>query len=326
MRTSEDRGFTLIEILIAIVLVGILSAVAVVGIGRLTDQAATATCLASADAARTAANSYLVNNTSYPATFDDMTRPSSGGSPLAVPANATVSGRTLTLGSWRLSMSAASPPSFTCAAYSISVVDGAHPGAWSILDDNAALGNSGQFVTGPGSPPSGAGSAQLNVAGPTQGAILRIGSFESTRLDKITNLTYSTFQPAGNLAPVVAFDIRFRPTDTGYAGRLVFYQDASVASATPVWHTWSALEGTWYASHADRQTPQSSLGACPMSSPCTWAQVLVKFPDASLYPGGALVFKAGSNWPASSYNVDAFTIAITDAAGKINETTYDFER
>ncbi|MET0324829.1 MAG: prepilin-type N-terminal cleavage/methylation domain-containing protein [Ilumatobacteraceae bacterium] len=325
MRTPDDRGFTLIEVLIAIVLVGILSAVAVVGVGRLTDRAGAATCSASADAALTAANTFLVNNATYPATFEDLTRTTNGGAPLVVPANATVAGRTMTLGGWRLSMSTASPPAFTCAAFSTTVVDAAHTGGWSFLDDNAALGNSGQFVTGPGTPPSGTGSARLNLAGPTQGAILSIGSFASTRLDRITNMTYSTFQPAGSLAPVLAFDVRFRPTDSGYAGRLVFMQDSSVTSATPVWRTWSTLDGRWYASHADRGTPQSSLGACPMSSPCTWAQVLTRFPEASISPGGALVFKAGSNWPASSYNVDGFTIGVRDAAGATTETTYDFE-
>ena len=62
-----------------------------------------------------------------------------------------------------------------------------------------------------------------------------------------------------------------------------------------------------------------------MRSPCPWAQVLLLFPNATILPGGALVFKAGSNWPASSYNVDMFTIGITDAAGRTNETSYDFE-
>ena len=49
--SRDDSGFTLVEIVIAIVLVGILSAVVVVGIGRLTEQGAAAGCAASADAA-----------------------------------------------------------------------------------------------------------------------------------------------------------------------------------------------------------------------------------------------------------------------------------
>lgn len=67
MRRADDPGFTLVEILVAIVLVGILAAVVVVGIGNMTDHASAATCAASADAARTATTSYLVNNALYPA-------------------------------------------------------------------------------------------------------------------------------------------------------------------------------------------------------------------------------------------------------------------
>jgi prepilin-type N-terminal cleavage/methylation domain-containing protein len=330
-RASGDRGFTLIEILIAIVLVGIISAVVVIGIGKLTDRASAAGCDASADAARTATSAYFVDNASYPATFVDLTRAvGTSAPPLVVPANAAVAETTLTVGHWRLTMSAGSPPTFSCSTYSTVsltvVVNAAHPAGWAFLDDNATLGNSGKFVTGPPTPPAGSGSAQLTVAGPTQGSILSNTSFGSLRLDRITNLGYSTFQPPGSLAPVVAFDIRFRPADTGYAGRLVFAQDASLDSTSAVWRSWSPTAGLWYASHANRPNePQSSLGACPMASPCTWAQVLAQFPDATIAPGGALVFKAGSHWPASSYNVDAFTMGIADSSGKITETTYDFE-
>ena len=49
---QDDKGFTLIEILIAIVLVGILSAVAVVGISNLVSKGSTSACAASADAAK----------------------------------------------------------------------------------------------------------------------------------------------------------------------------------------------------------------------------------------------------------------------------------
>ena len=65
-RVRHDAGFTLVEILIAIVLTGVLGAVVAVGIGRLTDQAADATCTASADAARTAVNTFYVRNSAYP--------------------------------------------------------------------------------------------------------------------------------------------------------------------------------------------------------------------------------------------------------------------
>jgi len=43
---QDDKGFTLIEILIAIVLVGILSAVAVVGISNLVSKGGSSACTA----------------------------------------------------------------------------------------------------------------------------------------------------------------------------------------------------------------------------------------------------------------------------------------
>ena len=59
---KDDKGFTLIEILIAIVLVGILSAVAVVGISNLVSKGTASACTASNDAAKAAstgvANAY----------------------------------------------------------------------------------------------------------------------------------------------------------------------------------------------------------------------------------------------------------------------------
>ena len=55
----EDKGFTLIEILIAIVLVGILSAVAVVGISNLVSKGTASACTASKDAAKAASAVYF---------------------------------------------------------------------------------------------------------------------------------------------------------------------------------------------------------------------------------------------------------------------------
>ena len=65
-RRRDDRGFTLVEILIAIVLVGILSAVVVVGIGNLTSQGSSSACKASADASRAATGMLLVFATCKP--------------------------------------------------------------------------------------------------------------------------------------------------------------------------------------------------------------------------------------------------------------------
>jgi prepilin-type N-terminal cleavage/methylation domain-containing protein len=61
-RRAGDHGFTLIEILIAIVLVGILSAVAVLGIGGLLGKAKASACAAERDSLTTAVTAYLTLN------------------------------------------------------------------------------------------------------------------------------------------------------------------------------------------------------------------------------------------------------------------------
>jgi prepilin-type N-terminal cleavage/methylation domain-containing protein len=71
---QDDRGFTLVEILIAIVLVGILSAVVVVGIGNLTSKGSSSACSASLDSARSGAVVYYTTTNGYPATMLAMTQ------------------------------------------------------------------------------------------------------------------------------------------------------------------------------------------------------------------------------------------------------------
>jgi prepilin-type N-terminal cleavage/methylation domain-containing protein len=114
---QEDKGFTLIEILIAIVLVGILSAVAVVGISNLVSKGSTSACGASLDASKAASAVYFAGNSNtYPTTFGAMT----AGGQLTLPTAAVVvdstSPRTATNG-WVLSMTpgvGTAAPTFAC--------------------------------------------------------------------------------------------------------------------------------------------------------------------------------------------------------------------
>jgi prepilin-type N-terminal cleavage/methylation domain-containing protein len=122
---SGDDGFTLVEVLIAIVLVGILSAVAVVGVSTLVGKASNASCRASADASRTAAAVYFTSYASYPPTFAAMTT-ATGAGPTAVPpslslpSGVTVAGAVATSarGGWTLTLtpgSGSSAPTFACS-------------------------------------------------------------------------------------------------------------------------------------------------------------------------------------------------------------------
>ncbi|MEP7202779.1 MAG: prepilin-type N-terminal cleavage/methylation domain-containing protein [Ilumatobacteraceae bacterium] len=126
----EDKGFTLIEILIAIVLVGILSAVAVVGISNLVSKGSTAACGASLDAAKAGSAVYYAENATYPATLAAV----ANGVYLTLPNGVTTNGaavvaaaphpaaaigmQTAGSASWRLTMTAAgtgtTAPTFLC--------------------------------------------------------------------------------------------------------------------------------------------------------------------------------------------------------------------
>ena len=124
---QDDKGFTLIEILIAIVLIGILSAVAVVGISNLVGKGSTSACTASLDAAKAGSAVYFADNQSYPATLAALADNVHFTLPTGVTVNASagtnpVSGvnmQTTGTASWKLTMttagSATVAPVFSCS-------------------------------------------------------------------------------------------------------------------------------------------------------------------------------------------------------------------
>lgn len=111
--SPRDTGFTLVEILIAIVLVGILSAVVVVGVGSLTDQGEESACKASLDAAKAGAVVYFAQNAAYAASFTTMI---SDGA-LTVPDDVTAAATTLTGQGWTLTLTGdgTAAPTFACS-------------------------------------------------------------------------------------------------------------------------------------------------------------------------------------------------------------------
>lgn len=120
---QDDKGFTLIEILIAIVLVGILSAVAVVGISNLVGQGGKSACTASADSAKAGSAVYFASNNRYPANFLELTAAGTTGAPMTLPSGVTPSpilATTLAVQSgtaWTLTMSPGTlgaAPTFAC--------------------------------------------------------------------------------------------------------------------------------------------------------------------------------------------------------------------
>lgn len=113
---SRDRGFTLVEILVAIVVAGILAAVAIIGIASLTDSGGDSACEASRDAAKTAATVHYANTGAWPTTFTSMT--STNPKELEVPSGVTVNSTTLVGDNWTLTLTpgaGSNGPTFACS-------------------------------------------------------------------------------------------------------------------------------------------------------------------------------------------------------------------
>ena len=144
-----DRGFTLVEILVAIVVVGVLSAVVVVGVGNLAIKGSSASCAASADAARAANTVYLTTNGAYPSTLTQLITTAA----LSLPAEVTLapSGTSAAGAGWTLTMTpgvGGNPPTYQC-----SVADAGETPvsgglvAWFDAADASTVTTSGSTVT-----------------------------------------------------------------------------------------------------------------------------------------------------------------------------------
>jgi hypothetical protein len=197
-----------------------------------------------------------------------------------------------------------------------------NPQGWAVVQDNSGTTGGGSFVTGPGTPPLGAGSAELYTNNSNDGYFLAGSLLGGTKLADITSLSYSTYVQTGNntIAPSLQFDVSQDVSDSStYQGRLVYepYQNDTVTDR--VWQSWNALNGEWWLSHSSTQFNND----CSQSSPCTFSELTRLYPNIGVRNlfGGVVGFKAGSGWTVPFVgNIDAFTVGVND-----NDTTYNFE-
>ena len=67
---DEESGFTLIELMIVIVILGVLAGIVIFAVGGITDKGNTAACKSDVKTVDVAVEAYLAKNGSYPAALD----------------------------------------------------------------------------------------------------------------------------------------------------------------------------------------------------------------------------------------------------------------
>lgn len=150
---------------------GILSAVVAVGVGGLADRGSDASCQASLDAARTAAQVHLGLTGTAPATFTDLTNSGS----LTLPQGVTVApdGRSLLGSGWSLGMNA-TQPTFTCTRgssqatrYAAAVLADSPIAYWKLDETSGTTAADAGAAGATGSRPAGLGSSAGAMDGST---------------------------------------------------------------------------------------------------------------------------------------------------------------
>jgi hypothetical protein len=200
------------------------------------------------------------------------------------------------------------------------LVDPANPGGWAFSDaDNTPSGtDSGQFVTGPGSPPLGIGSANLVVGASNSSEILINGGIDPGQLTPSFAASYQTYVTTSSssnsgAAATLQFDLTNGST---YFGRLVFDPGLLGTVVDGQWQGWeSHTDSAWYFSHSATQFS----GECSINSPCSLSSIEMDLNSLSVVTEDVL-FKAGSGLSDFNGNVDDLTLTIAGST-----TTYNFD-
>ena len=69
---NDESGFTLVELLVVIVILGVLSAVAVFAVGGISDKGKASACKADVSTVAAASEAYFVPNGGYAASLDEL--------------------------------------------------------------------------------------------------------------------------------------------------------------------------------------------------------------------------------------------------------------
>ena len=198
---------------------------------------------------------------------------------------------------------------------------------WSLTNDP---GSSGQFVSGPGSPPAGVGSFQLTI--PSNGKATLLDNLVSgTALSEVDAVGYATYRDssstiAADVAPSLQLPICADGAVCSEFTTLVWepiYAYGTAANGdNPVvantWQTWDALghtstgyTGGWWSTHA-------IPGVCAFNCFVSLAEIQAANPNALIGSFGVNV----GHGPTGTFNgaVDALTLGLSG-----HTTVYDLE-
>jgi hypothetical protein len=207
------------------------------------------------------------------------------------------------------------------------------PGGVPVAANDPYCHGSVTFVNGPGSPPLGVGSAQLQTGNGTTGgdcsAELRNSAYAGVGLSALTGLSYWTYDTLNNAQQFPYLELNVNWTGGSTVDDFLFFEppyqasgaggaDCAVQAATVIdtWQKWDALHGCWWSADGtlNQGTGSGTLG-----------DYLAVHPGAAIVntsTGGGIHLVVGFASPTDQFvgNVDAFRIATSSS-----DTTYDFE-
>lgn len=289
---AED-GFTLVEILVAIVLVGILGSVAVVGIGAVVQRGQTASCQTSKDAATTGLVAHLTSTGGYPASFHDMVN----AGVMSMPNDATIdaAGITLSTERWRLVFtpgSGASPPAVACS-------DGSDFQVWSGMFERSASTNS-QAMSDVMVPVDITESYVVTMmmrsgddaGGQIDPTTLHYAGFASYDADLLPIYPSHVLKVAGSSDTTLAAPLAVGATTMTLTDAAGWYSGSSGHSRQFSWWPYTDAQGTTWAPYTyTRNVSQSRPGYPSSPTSGTWAEGGVSGNTITLvapWPGPAL--------------------------------------
>lgn len=169
---------------------------------------------------------------------------------------------------------------------------------WALYNEATDAPIQATFVTGPGTPPLGTGSAALQTGGDADKQMMSVRMLNGTRLDDLSELTYWTYVTSStyNSAPHFQIGITRNIDDVQdfWEGRLAF-APGLVDVVPGEWQQWDLLDpaNAWF---FISKGGYPDVPHCTQSARCTFPQVLANYPGIAINPVGPSPDNDGAGW------------------------------